>query len=168
MTQDRDNEFATAYLTALQQAAHDVAQMKEAHARGEDLVLRLPSQVGDKMAFSFIDDLPSRAPDNDAWDVEFSRGSGWSQATFKIWFASSQNMGGDEPETGWVTWVDGDLLIGFVDENGPFAGAIYIKDASPFEDDDAEEDPHRWVVLARTLLKAMFSEIPSTERIGAS
>lgn len=162
------NGLREVYLKALQEAADDIARMKDAKKRGEDLSPGLPDQVSGPISFRFLDDLPSRSGENDAWDVEFVWEDGSSHATFTIWFAPSQNIGGDEPNVGWVSWVDGDLLLAFIDYNGPAHDAIHLQNGSPFQRGEGEQKGAAWLRLARSLLRLMFNETDAHRLVETS
>lgn len=92
------------------------------------------------------------------WDITFR----WEEemnpyATFTLWFAPGQNMGGDLPIDGWVSWIGQDLLLVTYDWNDPSHDAIHLHDAGPLregEDEKALRDPQRWLNLARRIVRA--------------
>lgn len=147
------------YKRELRAAAEEIAAMNEATAAGDELVPGLPEKVQGRSSFRFLDDLPSRTPENDAWDIEFEWLEGATHANFTLWFASSQSMGGDGPQNGWVSWTEPDLLVAFIQSDFPFHEALLVRDFQPLGHSEEEDTvPENWVKLARGLLRAMFGE----------
>ena len=80
----------------------------------DEAVSELPKHVTGPIHFSFVDDLPSRAPDdNSDWSIQIVWDGDSPHATFTLWFDSG--FGGNEPMPGWASWIDVDLLVGHVD-----------------------------------------------------
>lgn len=84
------------------------------------------------------------------WDEELNR-----HATFTLWFGAGQNMGGDPPIDGWVSWVGNELLLAFNDPSGPSHDAVRVPRGAPIkngEDEEVLRDPERWLALARRIV----------------
>jgi hypothetical protein len=92
------------------------------------------------------------------WDITFR----WDAevdpfAAFTLWFGAGQNLGGDPPIDGWVSWVQNELLVAFHDPSGPSHDAIRIPSGAPAKEDEDEEvlrDPQRWLALARRIVRS--------------
>lgn len=126
----------------------------------KDELDELPDPVGGPVFFNFVDDLPSRAPDDNAeWSIQTDWDGQSPYTTFSLSFEAG--LGGNEPIPGWASWIDGDLLVAHVDYNGPGQEAVRISRGSPFGD-NGEGAPAAWLQLARTLVRVVMREAPES------
>jgi hypothetical protein len=92
------------------------------------------------------------------WDITFR----WDDevnpyATFTLSFGAGQNIGGDPPIDGWISWVEEELLLAFNDPSGPSHDAVRVPKGAPIsrdEDEAALRDPERWLALARRIVRS--------------